>query len=58
VCATFKSYSSTYQLSDSFLLDDQITNALGNILAVGLLYICNLICAHTTGGIYMWKEIF
>jgi len=47
----------TYQHSDSCQLGDHITNALENVLAVGLLYIYNLmilmysvypICAHTT----------
>jgi len=31
----------TYQHSDSCLLGDHITNALENVLAVGLLYIYN-----------------
>jgi len=46
-----------YQHSDGCLLGDHITNALENVLAVGLLNIYNLmllmysvymICAHTT----------
>jgi len=47
----------TYQHSDSCLLGDHITNALGNVLAVRFVYIYNLmlllysvypICTHTT----------